>query len=335
MERTIVYRAQNLALGYKLSRNRYKEVCRELNFELRSGELTALLGANGTGKSTLIKTLCGFIPPLCGDVTLDGKNIKEYSKKVLSKKIGVVLTERNSEGGLTVSEMVGLGRYPYTGFFGTLNKEDNEVVERSMKSVGIYSMADRYVSELSDGERSKVMIAKTLAQECPVVILDEPTAFLDLKSKVEITSILHSLAVNENKAVLISTHDLELSLQLADRLWLMSEEQPFTQGATEDLILQGKLNNIFGNNNNSVEFDSSVGMFKSVKPSEKMVFVDGQSEPSFWVKNAIIRNGFMPTEDKCAVKISAHGKYSFAIEYEGVKETYCSVEGVVEGLKNI
>lgn len=330
-DRKTVYKAVNLTLGYP-----NKTVLTGVDFDLRSGELTALLGANGSGKSTLIKTLCGFIKPLDGTLLLDGKSVNSFSKRVLSQKIGVVLTEKNSEGGLRVSEMVGLGRYPYTGFFGRLTTEDMYVVEDSLAKIGIESMRDRYVSELSDGERQKVMIAKSLAQECPVIILDEPTAYLDLKSKVEITSLLHSLAVRENKCILMSTHDLELALQLSDKLWLISKDKPFEYGATEDLILRGALNGIFGDNN-SVEFDSSVGMFKSVKSSTYKVEIEGDPESIFWINNALLRGGYMPSKERCKLKVSVKnkGEYILTVDshpskvYNSVEQLICEINDVL------
>ena len=167
----------NLSIGYKISNGNVKEIDKDLNLTLRRGEVTTLLGVNGSGKSTLIRTLCGFIPPISGSVELLGKNLESYSKEKLSSIVSVVLTERVSDGGLTVYEIVSLGRYPYTGFFGRLSDRDKAVIEQSLKDISIWDMKDKFISELSDGERQKVMIAKSIAQESQVIILDEPTSF--------------------------------------------------------------------------------------------------------------------------------------------------------------
>ena len=173
--------ASGLSIGYRCGRKEgWKTVHPRVNFVLHCGELTSLIGLNGAGKSTLLRTLCGFQPAVSGTVRVLGRELSEYSSHELALTVGVVLTERTNAGGLTVRELVALGRQPHTGFFGRLGERDREVVSEAMSAVGIAHKADSYVSELSDGERQRTMIAKALAQECPVIVLDEPTAFLDL-----------------------------------------------------------------------------------------------------------------------------------------------------------
>ena len=170
-QKATAVQAKGLTIGYTQSRYR-KVVQRGINLELLCGEVTCLLGLNGAGKSTLIRTLCGFQPPLEGDVLLRGKPLSQYSQSEFAREVGVVLTERTNAGGITVHELVGLGRHPFTGFFGALKEKDNIIIEESLKSVGMLHKKENYVSELSDGERQKVMIAKVLAQECPIIVLD-------------------------------------------------------------------------------------------------------------------------------------------------------------------
>ena len=212
-----VVRMHHLAIGY-----RGKVVGEELDGCIRSGELTCLIGSNGLGKSTLLRTLAGFQPPLAGQVEWhDGgtwRSLQAMSKAQLATLVSVVLTERPEVQHMTVAEVVGLGRMPYTGFFGTLTAADRQVVAEALALVGIAPYAPRMIDALSDGERQKVMIAKALAQQTPVVLLDEPTAFLDYPSKVEMMKLLRRLAAETGKAILLSTHDLPLALQLADRL---------------------------------------------------------------------------------------------------------------------
>lgn len=180
--------------------------------------MTCLIGSNGIGKSTLLKTLTGFLPKLGGRLLLDGRDIDGLTTRERSKLISIVLTYKPDVQNLSVTEMVGMGRMPYTGFWGKLGVEDQTIVAQSIEMVGITKLKDRMIQTLSDGERQKVMIAKALAQQTPIILLDEPTAFLDFRSKVEMLQLLHRLAVETDKVILLSTHDLELALRLADSL---------------------------------------------------------------------------------------------------------------------
>ena len=173
---SVVIEAKDLTIGYRHGK-RGEVVHSHLNFALCRGELTCLLGSNGAGKSTLLRTLAAVQPPLSGDITLLGKPLASYSPKERSREIGIVLTDKTQAGGLSVRELVALGRQPHTGFFGRLGKEDHEIIDHALEAVGMAEKASKYTAELSDGERQKVMIAKALVQECPLILLDEPTAF--------------------------------------------------------------------------------------------------------------------------------------------------------------
>lgn len=200
-----------------------KVVQKNLNAVFESGKLVCLLGRNGIGKSTLLRTLAMFQPALSGEVLLEGKPLTDYSIHSLSRKLSIVLTRKPDVQNITVTEMVGLGRSPYTGFWGALHDADKIIVAEALRLVGIESMAERKIHTLSDGERQKVMIAKALAQQTPIILLDEPTAFLDFPSKVEILKLLGHLAKETDKTIILSTHDLELAARLADSLWQMDE----------------------------------------------------------------------------------------------------------------
>ena len=223
---------KDLTIGYA-QKNNTKVVASGINATLHSGRLTCLIGANGIGKSTLLRTLSAFQPPLSGEIFIDNESpipLSTLSDKQLSRLIGVVLTEKPDVQNMTVFELVGLGRSPYTGFWGRLNEDDKEVVKESLRLVGIESLQDRLIQTLSDGERQKTMIAKALAQQTPVIYLDEPTAFLDYPSKVEMLTLLRHLARETGKTIFLSTHDMELALQIADELWLMTAESPSNNG---------------------------------------------------------------------------------------------------------
>lgn len=239
-----IIRAEGLAIGYRQGRKGVNTVQSGLSFALEPGTLTCLLGLNGSGKSTLLRTLAGSQPPLSGEIRLAGKPLPAYSVEELSRLIGLVLTDKTYAGGLRVRELVALGRQPYSGFFGVLKAEDYAVVDRSLAQVGVAHKAENYLAELSDGERQKVMIAKALAQECPVILLDEPTAFLDVVSRIEVMHLLKELA-SGGKTILVSTHDVEQSLPLADRLWLLGRESGLLTGETAAVIAGGEIDRYF------------------------------------------------------------------------------------------
>jgi iron complex transport system ATP-binding protein len=249
---------KNLAIGYR-TKKQVKQVAENLNATIHSGELTCLLGANGVGKSTLLRTLSGFQPKLSGEIFIHNQKIDSYSGKALSRIIGIVLTERTDVRDMSVTELVGLGRSPHTGFWGKLNASDETIVQATLSLIKIENLADRPVQTLSDGERQKVMIAKALAQETPVIFLDEPTAFLDFQSKVEIMRLLHRLTRLTGKTIFLSTHDLELALQIADKLWLIDKEKGLTIGAPDELKKNGSLENFF--RCEGVIFDPLSGLF--------------------------------------------------------------------------
>ena len=234
---------QDLSIGYTAKGNE-KVVASGLNAAINKGELTCLLGQNGIGKSTLLRTLSAFQPSLAGQIEIaygDSRTpLSAFSDKELSRVIGIVLTEKPDVQNMTVTELVGMGRSPYTGFWGKLDDHDKQVIRQAISLVGIEPLSQRMVHTLSDGERQKVMIAKALAQQTPIIYLDEPTAFLDFPSKVEMMQLLHRLAVQEQKTIFLSTHDVELALQMADRLWLM-EPQKLSVGSPRELATQGVL----------------------------------------------------------------------------------------------
>lgn len=232
-------RLSNLSIGYR-GKNDTRVVAAGINAAIRSGELTCLLGANGVGKSTLLRTLSAFQPKLEGKIFLDEKEISDFTDKELSQMIGVVLTEKPDIRNMSVRELVALGRSPYTGFWGTLHDKDWQVVDGSIDIVRIEGLRNRMIHTLSDGERQKAMIAKALAQQTPVIYLDEPTAFLDFPSKVEMMQLLRQLAQEQQKTIFLSTHDFELALQVADTLWLM-ESQGLSVGTPHELADSGAL----------------------------------------------------------------------------------------------
>jgi iron complex transport system ATP-binding protein len=256
MKSTVVIKG--LSIGYVK-----KVVADNINASIKQGELTCLLGANGVGKSTLLKTLSGFLDKLEGKISILGKELDAYTPKELSTVMGVVLTDKYDIRNMSVREIVGMGRSPYTSFWGTLSKEDYEIVDQAIELIGISHLSGRMVHTLSDGERQKAMIAKSLAQQTPIIILDEPTAFLDFPSKVEIMQLLHKLTRQAGKTVFLSTHDMELALQIADKVWIMEKKKGCAIGTAEELAQNGVLKPFF--NRSGDDFNYEKGLLKMME----------------------------------------------------------------------
>ncbi len=231
---------QNLTVGYGT-----KAVLSDINQVLKAGQLVCLLGSNGVGKSTILRTLAGFQPPLSGEVLIDGRNLSSLTLAERSKAVSVVLTERVEVPYMKVADLVGMGRSPYTGFFGKLTKEDRQIVGEAIEMVGITSLAERTIDTLSDGERQKALLAKALAQQTPIILLDEPTAFLDFHAKLSTLRLMQKLAHETNKIILMSTHDVEMALRLSDLLWIVQDGKIQT-GTTASLTESGILRQFLG-----------------------------------------------------------------------------------------
>lgn len=296
---------ERLTIGYRRPRHPDVEVARDLDLTLQPGELVCLLGPNGAGKSTLMRTLAGMQPALSGRVLLDGREMQQLSPQDLARRLSVVLTEPVNPGSLRAYDLVALGRYPYTDWVGRLREEDRQVVERSLEAVGAVDLAHRPVSELSDGERQKVLIARALAQEPAVMLLDEPTAFLDLPRRVEVMGVLRTLARETGKSVLLSSHDLDLALRSADIIWLISADGAIRQGAPEDLVLNGAFADTF--RSAGVTFDHYSGSFHINRDTAGVVTLQGDGLPALWTTRALEREGFCVQPSDAALHANGAG----------------------------
>ncbi len=279
-----------LTIGYMPPRRPPAIIAGPITVALHAGELACLLGPNGAGKSTLIRTLAGMQKPLDGRVLLLGEDVHHLAADDLARRLSVVLTERPPAGLLTGYELVALGRHPYTGWLGRLTPADEAVVRWAVEAVGAADVAARPVSELSDGQRQKLMIARALTQEPAAILLDEPTAFLDLPHRVEIMRLLRRLARETGRAILLSTHDLDLALRTADRLWLMPAGGPLQSGAPEDLILNGAFEASF--RTEGVTFDVQTGAFRVQDGARGRIYVNGDGAATIWTRRALERAGF-------------------------------------------
>ena len=285
----------DLAIGYTASRRAARIVAEHINVTLHPGELVALIGPNGAGKSTLMRTLAGMQTPLHGQVCLGQDNLHRLPADALAKQLAVVLTERIEVGNLSAYALTALGRHPYTDWRGNLTPHDEEIVRWAMTAVGATALAHRPVNELSDGERQKVMIARALAQEPQVLILDEPTAFLDLPRRVELLRLLGNLAYTTGRAILLSTHDLDLALRVADRLWLLPTGGQLITGIPEELAFNGALAEAF--RSEGIEFDSALGTFKLHRQPCGPIGLQGEGLLSQWTARALERIGFAVVRD--------------------------------------
>ncbi len=327
---------KNITIGYQ-DKKRDNLVAKNISAELKHGQLACLLGANGKGKSTLMKTMCGFLHPFSGEIYINGKNISQMDERAMACQIAIVLTDKLIVPNATVFELVGYGRSPFTGFLGKLKKKDLDAVHNALELCGIAHKQHEMLANLSDGERQKVTIAKALAQNTPFVLLDEPTAFLDLPARVEVMQLLRNLASNTGKSILMSTHDLDLALQMADRLWLLHEDK-IINGSPEDLLLANAFQPIFSNAN--IGFDNKTGLFKVQYQHEYSFPVKGHGFEYVLLRRACSRKGVklepVREDSNSWIEINNNKSEPYILKSEiNMEQTYSSVEKLVDEIVNI
>jgi len=287
---------KSLNAGYKISRNS-KIILKNINISAQKGELIALIGANGTGKSTLLKTITGLLPIISGDIFLSEQNLKNISVKEKAKKISFVSTEVVNVTNLKVKDLVALGRFPHTNWLGNIEDDDKKQIDSSLQKVGMSTFAEKFINEISDGERQRVMIARTLAQNTDIIILDEPTAFLDILSKYQLINTLHELSKTENKLIIFSTHDINIALKLCDKIWLVNQNEVLSE-APEDIVLNQRFSSIFNStdlifDNNSFDFN----FYKEKKYPVKVVNLTNSEICYNLTLKALERNNFFVDEN--------------------------------------
>lgn len=336
MEKHHLLKTKDLLVGYKAGSERQKCVAGPIDAEIHAGELICLLGPNGAGKSTLLRTVAGLQRSLNGIVELDGENVFKLRPDQIAKKISLVLTDSVRSANLDVYSLVSLGRYPYSGWLGTLSTEDKKIIQWAIESTHVEKFLNRKVSQLSDGECQKVMLARALAQNTPLIILDEPTAHLDLPSRIELMRLLHQLARKTNKGILISTHELDLALQVADKIWLLKKDGSLEAGSPEELVLNGTFESAF--DKAGVMFDKTTGTFNIHQNSGRAIKVVGEGASAFWTKRALLREGFDITNINCAtisveVQESESGSKWLFTQNKAVRE-FKSLESFLQIIKH-
>lgn len=247
------FKASNLTIGYK-----NKSLFSNLNFEIKSGTLTSLLGSNGIGKSTLLKTLSNLLQPIYGNLYINNVEIKTYKPEAFAKLISVVLTNQLVNKDLTVYELVKLGRQPYTNWLDKLSDIDESIINTTLQNCEISSIKDKKLSQISDGQLQRCFIARAVAQDTPFIFLDEPSNHLDLYHKVQLFKLLKKLCLEKNKCILFSTHDLDLAIQLSDEIMLLRSNK-FYHDSTNNLINEGIFDNFF--NCDDITFDRNYKRF--------------------------------------------------------------------------
>lgn len=321
----------DIVIGYPGKGQKRRKVAGPLNADLFSGELICLLGPNGSGKSTLIKTMAGMQVPLSGTVTLSGDDMMRFGPKETAQKLSTVLTDRILIGNLSVFTLVSLGRSPYTSWTGKLNLEDEKATRQAIEATGLQSLAHRDISTLSDGERQKVMIARALAQDTDIILLDEPTAHLDLPNRVEIIRLLRRLTRETGKAILLSTHELDLALKAGDKAWMLDDAGYLYTGVPEDLVLNGTFEKIF--ERKGFDFDRATGSFKLHQTNGKEISLTGIPTAVYWTKRALEREGF-EIKKGAAIKVECtneEGSFFWNLAERKIK----TIEALIEDLKRL
>lgn len=291
---TEILSLDSLKIGYVTGRHE-KVILPSLNACANKGELIAVIGRNGIGKSTLLRTLTGLQPSLGGEIYYNGKNIKDHSRIDLAQKVGYISTEIVKVSNMSLYDLVSLGRFPHTNWMGKIDAKNHEAIMDAIEKTAMSAFCDRFISELSDGERQRAMIARILAQDTGVMVMDEPTAFLDIGSKYEILHLMHVLSREREKTIIFSTHDLQMAISQSDKIWLMLDNE-LIEGAPEDLMIEGVFDHLF--DSSPVRFNSEQGTFSFRIEEKGSIFIEGDGIKRHWTEKAINRAGYSVSEEK-------------------------------------
>lgn len=335
-EDNIILSGQNLTVGYKSAGER-NILLDNISLKAEKNELISLIGLNGSGKSTLLRSILKLENLLDGEIFLFQKKINEYSSAELAKKVAFVSTDWMENINMKVHELVALGRYPYTNIFGILSDDDLRIVHDAIQKMKLEKLAHKKIAEISDGEKQRAMIARAIAQNTDLILLDEPTAFLDIPNKYEIVSYLRKLC-NEGKTVIISSHDFHLASRFSDRYWLIDDKN-LMDGLPEDLILEGVFEKAFKSPN--LIFDFNTGDFMSAETPQREIglkFPRTLNNYVFWTRRALERNGYASVDYKESIKpyisiMKENGQIIWNLHYENENLLFKSLFALIKTLK--
>ena len=279
---------ETLGIGYGSGKT-MKSLLPPLTARAFEGELVAVIGKNGIGKSTLLKTIAGLLQPLSGSVNIAGKNISDFSRRELASITGYVSTEVIRISNMTVFNLVAMGRYPHTNWFGNIDAAGRSAILKALSRTGMSDFSGRLLTELSDGERQRSMIAMVLAQETRLIIMDEPTAFLDIKNKYEVIHLLKELSRKEGKTIIYSTHDFDTAVSQADKIWLILENE-LVEGAPEDIMIRKSFGILF--DTRAVTFNEEDGTFTVSNEYRGTLALSAKGRNEYWTRKALARAGY-------------------------------------------
>lgn len=326
----VLAEAKGLVIGYRSKKDR-KSLIAGLHFQIRESEFICLIGPNGVGKSTLLRTLAGVQEPLAGGIEIGGKPLHQLSANERARLISLVLTDKITAGSLTVKELVALGRYPFTNWAGYLSEEDMLVVENVMQMTGVAYLKEEPVYTLSDGQLQKAMIARALVQDGELLILDEPTAHLDIYNKVAVMQLLKKIAKETGKAIIMATHEMDLAIQMADTFWLFDCEKPFQKGSPEDLILLGALGAMF--TQGGFGFDPMSGRFKFSFAATLHVQLHAPDPMRKWALHALEKAGIGHHDEAEAIVRWQDGKWDCILADQEI-ESFVDISSLVHHLNS-
>jgi iron complex transport system ATP-binding protein len=323
-----ILKLESLEIGYSSGKKK-RVLLSPLSATASKGEMISVIGMNGIGKSTLLRTLAGVQKQLGGAVFYGEKEIGEFAPPELARITGYISTEPVRTGNMTVYDLVSLGRYPHTNWIGTISDEDEKMILSAMEKTSVLSFSGRYLTEMSDGERQKAMIARLVAQNTDIMLMDEPTSFLDVRNRFDVLHLLYRLTREEDKTIIFTTHDLDMAIRHSDKIWLILQSG-MVEGAPEDLIMSGHFENLFGSS--SVHFNSENGSYTFKNESRGTVYVEGAETYRHWTEEALKRAGYSISPDRIfpSIKISESKKWTIILS--GSETEYSSIYDMIAGL---
>lgn len=322
----------SLKIGYSAGTNE-KVLLPPLNAHANKGELIAVIGRNGIGKSTLLRTLTGLQVSLGGDILYSGKSIGSYTRMELARRIGYISTEIVKVSNMSVYDLVALGRFPHTNWIGKIDTSNHNAIMDAIEKTGMLEFHSRYIYELSDGERQRAMIARLLAQDTGIMIMDEPTAFLDIGSKYEILHLMHRLSQENGKTIIFSTHDLHMALSQSDKIWLILDNQ-LAEGAPEDLLIKGAFDHLF--DSSPGKFNAEQGTFSFRSEGRGSIYIEGTGTLRHWTEKAVNRAGFSVSkvQTEIFITIPQKNKKNWVLKSSVSEKEYDSLYELIRSLNN-